>query len=73
MGLKMDLKDVSADEALKAELIEKGGKKQVPYLVDADRGEAMYESSDIIAYLGEHYASSGVRVHVSEEICESCQ
>jgi anaphase-promoting complex subunit 7 len=28
-----------------------GGKQQVPFLVDTDRGEMMYESDDIIKYL----------------------
>ncbi|MFC6756393.1 MULTISPECIES: glutathione S-transferase N-terminal domain-containing protein [Haloarcula] len=31
------------------------GEDQIPYLVDTDRGVTMYESDDIVAYLGEHY------------------
>lgn len=57
MGLELDMKDISADEAIAAELIEKGGKRQVPYLVDAERDVAMYESDEIIEYLKEHYGS----------------
>lgn len=45
------------DESVVAELIEKGGKQQVPFLIDGERGVEMYESDDIIAYLNEHYAS----------------
>jgi len=33
------------------ELISRGGKQQVPYLVDQERGVAMYESTDIVQYL----------------------
>ncbi len=33
-----------------------GGRQQVPFLVDQDRGVKMYESGDIIAYLEEHYS-----------------
>ena len=33
------------------ELIEKGGRMQVPFFVDTERDVAMYESDDIIAYV----------------------
>lgn len=36
------------------ELVE-GGLDQVPYLVDAQRETAMYESDDIVEYLETHY------------------
>lgn len=32
-----------------------GGEDQIPYLVDTDRGVAMYESNDIVEYLETHY------------------
>ena len=35
------------------ELMEKGGKRQVPFLFDAEHGVSLYESDDIIAYLEE--------------------
>ena len=39
------------------EMLERiSGERKVPYLVDADRGVAMPESDDIIAYINEHYA-----------------
>jgi glutathione S-transferase len=38
-------------------LQELGGKQQVPFLVDQDRGVKMYESEDIITYLRENYGS----------------
>jgi glutathione S-transferase len=37
------------------EMMELGGEDQIPYLVDNSRGEALYESDDIVAYLEEHY------------------
>lgn len=33
-----------------------GGKDQVPFFVDHQRGVQMYESDDIIEYLDEHYS-----------------
>ncbi len=79
-NVELDLKDVSeSDEAL-AELLEKGGEKQVPFLVDSETGVSMYESSDIIDYLREAAKSatpaSGTtkpRVHVGGSTCISCE
>lgn len=36
-------------------LVQLGGKEQVPFLVDTDAGEMMYESGDIIEYLKKSY------------------
>lgn len=36
-------------------LMKLGGLQQVPFLVDTDKGEMMYESSDIVEYLRKHY------------------
>ncbi|MFC6614300.1 glutathione S-transferase N-terminal domain-containing protein [Halopenitus salinus] len=46
--------DVTND--LTHEELTAGGEDQIPYLVDTDRGVAMYESGDIVDYLEEHYA-----------------
>lgn len=54
LGLDVEQKNI-ADDAVAAELVERGGKRQVPYLVDGERGVEMYESGDISAYLHEHY------------------
>ncbi|MBX9699358.1 MAG: glutathione S-transferase N-terminal domain-containing protein, partial [Acetobacteraceae bacterium] len=48
LGLTVEQKNI-ADDAVAAELIALGGKRQVPYLVDQERGIEMYESDDIIA------------------------
>ncbi len=73
MGVQMNLKDIASDEALVDELIEKGGKRMVPYLVDEDRGVQMYESGDIIAYLEEHYKKKTGTTQFSNNVCESCE
>lgn len=49
-SIQFELKNI-ADEHVVAELIERGGKRQVPYLVDHDAAQEMYESDDIVAYL----------------------
>ena len=55
-GIGLELRNI-ADDAVAAELVERGGKRQVPYLVDTERGVEMYESDDIVAYLKEHYTN----------------
>lgn len=44
---KVDIKNKQAEETL----IQLGGKRQVPFIVDRDRNIQMYESDDIIEYL----------------------
>ena len=56
-GIELGLKDIYADPAIREDLIKRGGKRQVPYLVDTDRQVEMYESEDIVEYLNENYAS----------------
>ncbi|MEK7201462.1 MAG: glutathione S-transferase N-terminal domain-containing protein [Patescibacteria group bacterium] len=55
-GLEFNLKNV-ADEAIALELVTRGGKKQMPYLVDGDTGTEMYESDAIISYLQDKVAT----------------
>ena len=50
LGIELDLRDI-AEEPNRMALIERGGKQQVPFLVDEKKGVAMYESNDIVAYL----------------------
>lgn len=76
LKVEFDLKDIE-DEAIAAELIEKGGKRQVPYLVDTERDVAMYESGDIIDYIREHYANTAEtkpRIHnAGSATCVACE
>ncbi len=55
LGIVFEEKNI-ADDLGAAELIARGGKRQVPYLVDTERNIEMYESGDINAYLRENYA-----------------
>jgi len=57
LGLEIEEKNL-ANSGVADELIAKGGKRQVPYLVDSDRGIALYESMDIDAYLRARYPKS---------------
>ena len=47
--------DVRNDQTYR-ELTESGGEDQIPYLVDTEREETLYESDDIVDYLDEQYA-----------------
>ena len=58
----LELVDISVDPDARAELIEKGGKSQVPYLEDTKRQEGLYESLDIIDYLISHYGGPTTEV-----------
>lgn len=44
---KIDISDKASEDAL----IQLGGKRQVPFMVDKDRNIQMYESNDIIEYV----------------------
>lgn len=50
--LQLPMKDIRAEEENRAELVKIGGKGQVPCLVID--GKPMYESGDIIEWMGEH-------------------
>jgi glutaredoxin len=54
LGISFEEKNI-VDDAVVADLIARGGKRQVPYLVDGDRGIEMYESDDIVSYLRTNY------------------
>ncbi len=57
LGLQVDKKNIK-DEAVAEELIQEGGKRQVPYIKDSEKDIAMYESSDIVEYLEREYGNS---------------
>ncbi len=50
LGIILQERDI-ADPKNLAELMEKGGKRQVPFLIDEEKGISMYESGDIVEYL----------------------
>jgi glutaredoxin 3 len=57
LGLPYEEKNV-ADEGVADELILRGGKRQMPYLVDTEGGVEMYESADICDYLEATYGTA---------------
>ncbi len=80
LKIELDLKDVTTDESIKAELVEIQGGSEVPYMVDTDNNKVIDESNDIIEYMRENYAGSGStdtpakpRIHVGGSVCESCE
>jgi len=80
LGVEFDLKDITEGEANAEELVAKGGKRQVPFLIDTKKDVSMYESSDIIDYIRENKpakadgeAATKPRVHISNSVCESCE
>ena len=75
LGIEHQEKNI-ADAGVVEELIARGGKRQVPYLVD-DEIE-MYESDAIITHLESKIdggGSSDVRLHRSDDTqtCEACE
>lgn len=54
LGLPFESRNIESD-AYREELLARGGKIQVPYLVDTERNVEMYESADIVRYVREHY------------------
>ena len=79
LGVELDLKDIESDAAIAAELISKGGKPQVPFLVDTDKDVAMYETNDIIDYIRDNYAGTASnnkpRIHNAgvASVCVACE
>ena len=77
LQLQVELKD-AGDEAVEAELVARGGKMLVPYLVDDNKNVEMYESDDIVAHLQANYgvatsAPSRPRISISDNVCVSCE
>ena len=58
LNLPFEEKNI-ADDAVAAELVARGGMRQVPYLVDDAHNVEMYESADIAQYLATTYGSTG--------------
>lgn len=75
LGISYEEKNI-ADPAVADELIARGGKRQVPYLVDGET--EMYESDAIITYLETKNGGgkpAGIRLHRDDDadVCEACQ
>lgn len=77
MQLSVELKDIS-EANIQAELMNRGGKSQVPYLVDSEYEVEMYESDAIVDHLQSKYgkktiSSNRPRIHISDNACLSCE
>lgn len=59
LNLDFEIKSIY-DEGVADELLARGGKRQMPYLVDGEHNVEMYESEDIIAYLHETFGKEPV-------------
>jgi glutathione S-transferase len=55
LDLETIVRNLPKGSPKRVELAQRGGKIQVPYLVDPNTGSEMYESDDIVAYLEQHY------------------
>lgn len=55
LDLDYRVRNVGKRSKRRRELVERGGKMMVPYLVDPNTGTEMYESDDICAYLDRTY------------------
>ncbi len=55
LNLEYACHNVAKGGRRRQELVERGGKMQVPYLIDPNTGTEMYESDDIVAYLTAQY------------------
>ena len=54
LGITFNERNV-ADDGVAEELIERGGRERVPFLIDEDKGVSMYESDAIIEYLHQRF------------------
>ena len=77
LNLEVELKDIT-EENVAEELTDRGGKKQVPYLIDVAKGEEMYESDAIVSHLQTNYGlksniKSRPKLHIGNSVCLSCE
>jgi glutathione S-transferase len=61
LDLEHLVRNVPKGSPARADLAQRGGKVQVPYLVDPNTAVAMYESDDIVAYLEAEYGPAAAR------------
>ncbi|MCB9730576.1 MAG: glutathione S-transferase N-terminal domain-containing protein [Deltaproteobacteria bacterium] len=58
LGLDYRVHNVAKGGSRRAELVARGGRMMVPYLVDPNEDIAMYESDDIVAWLDRTYGAA---------------
>lgn len=57
LGVGLEVRDIGEGTHAQ-ELIKRGGKQQVPYLIDQKRGTELYESDEIVDYLQKVHGSA---------------
>lgn len=57
-GIEYEARNVHENDEYLSELIETGGKRQIPFLTDTEQGVSMYESQDIIQYVVDTYGEN---------------
>ena len=55
LNLDYEVRNVAKKSYRRPELVKRGGRMMVPYLIDRNRDKEMYESDEIVAYLHKHY------------------
>ena len=61
------LHNVAKGSPRRAEFVRRSGKMRVPYLFDPNRAIGLFESTDIVRYLEEHYAPKAPRAKRPKE------
>jgi glutaredoxin 3 len=59
LGLEFDLHSIN-DPGVEDELEARGGERKVPFLIDTENGEMLYESKAIVTYLHERFKKDPV-------------
>jgi glutathione S-transferase len=59
LGIDFDEREIS-DPQVSEELIARGGKHQVPYLIDTENDVALYGSDEIVDYLHKRFSGEPV-------------
>ena len=62
-AIPYEIRDVSTKPEFRDTVVSLGGNLQVPFLVDTEQNVHLYESDDIITYIGEHYDQSPTTDH----------
>ena len=57
-GIDYEPRNVHERDEYVEELLQMGGKRQIPFLVDTEQGVSMYESADIIKYIEDTYGAN---------------
>jgi len=68
-NIQIDERNVYESEVAMKELMEKGGKRQIPFLHDTDKDVMMYESADIIQYFKDMSGDDSAQADENPGVC----